>query len=69
MYFVQWRDPRNSVQRKGAVEHNGKTVFKTVEEARAALRADQDEQFDYNPSSEMTWTIFKLRETTGEGEA
>ena len=64
MYFVQWRDPRNSVQRKGAVEHNGKTVFKTEEEARAALRADQEEQLDYNPSSVMTWTIFKLPEPT-----
>lgn len=69
MYFVQWRDPRNSVQRKGAVEHNGKTVFKTVEEARAALRADREEQLDYNPSSEMTWTIFKLPEPTGEEDA
>jgi hypothetical protein len=61
-YYVEWRDPRNSVQRKGAVEHNGKTVFRTLEEARSALLADKQEELDYNPNSLMTWAILELRE-------
>ena len=61
-YFVQWADPNNSVQRKGPVEHNGNTVFKTLKEARDALDADMADEREYNPNTSMTWTIFELPE-------
>lgn len=61
-YVVLWQDPCNSVQRKGGVFHNGKSVFQTEEEAREALDADLEEERAYNPESKMTWCIFRLPE-------
>lgn len=67
MYVVIWTDDYNSVQRKGPVVYNGKTVFDTLEEAQAALDNDRTEEMDYNPKHTVNWTIVKLPE--GEPKA
>ena len=59
-YVVTWYDPNNSVQKSGGVEYRGKTVFDSLREAEKAQEEDRLEEFDYNPKSDMTWTIEEI---------
>ena len=59
-YIVKWYDPNNSVQTSGGVEYKGKTVFNSIREAEEALEEDKLDELDYNPRSQMTWSIEEL---------
>ena len=59
-FIVNWYDPNNSVQTSGAVEYKGKTVFNTRREAEEALEEDKLDELDYNPRSQMRWSIEEL---------